>query len=69
MKKDIFILFAVAVVLMCTDSCSQCNRTGQMLQWRERGASQAAEALADTIEKESPATDGQDSDIIDAVAE
>lgn len=46
--KRVILILSVIVVLLGTSSCSQCNRTGQMIQWRERGAVQAAQTLAPT---------------------
>ena len=48
MKRGILTIAAI-IILMCASSCSRCNRTGQMIQWRDRGAVQAAQSLDSTI--------------------
>lgn len=45
MKRGILTITAI-IILMCASSCSRCNRTGQMIQWRDRGAVEAAQSLA-----------------------
>ena len=45
MKRGILTIAAI-IILMCASSCSSCNRTGQMIQWRDRGAVEAAQSLA-----------------------